>query len=156
MHRVRIVRGYPEPRRLPVGTQPPKISPSISFLLRQTQRVLSQLCSGFSSELASYKAMVGMSTPSICPDCSGAEQATALLFTYPSHPAQLTFIDLRTNPIRAATSLSSTPFSDLSPYSLLSSACSSSSSSSSDSSASASPLLPSLSRAPASGILRIF
>ena len=97
-----------------INAQPPKISPSILRLPRQTQRVLSQLRSGHCSKLAAYRERVGMAASAICPDCQGAPQTPAHLFECPSFPTTLTPLDLWTNPIRAATFLSSTPsFSDL-------------------------------------------
>ena len=46
--------------------QPPTISPSVNRLSRQTQRVLSQLRSGHSSKLASYRARIGQSPSPLC------------------------------------------------------------------------------------------
>ena len=97
-----------------LNTQPPPVAPSISRLPRQTQRVLAQLRSGFSSKLASYQARIGISASSTCPDCGVSPQTSAHLFECSAHPTQLGVIDLWNNPIRAASFLSSTPsFSDL-------------------------------------------
>ena len=97
-----------------INQQPPPVSHSISRLPRQTQRVLSQLRSGYSNKLATYRHRVGQAASDLCPDCLEVPQDTSHLFSCRVHPTPLTPLDLWINPILSATFLSSTPtFSDL-------------------------------------------
>ena len=97
-----------------IGQQPPPISASNSRLPRQTQRILSQLRSGYSNKLASYRHRVGQAASDLCPDCLQAPQDTAHLFACSANPTALRPLDLWINPVTTATFLSSTSsFSDL-------------------------------------------
>ena len=73
--------------------QPPGISKSISRLPRQTQRVLSQLRSGFSTKLASYRHRVGQAASPLCPDCLLVDQTSRHLFECSASPTSLSAID---------------------------------------------------------------
>ena len=98
-----------------INAQPPKISPSIQRLPRQTQRILSQLRSGHCSKLAAYRERVGMAASATCPDCQGAPQTPTHLFECPSFLTSLSPHNSWINPVATATFLASTPtFSDLS------------------------------------------
>ena len=97
-----------------INCQPPTVANSISRLPRQTQRILSQLRSGFSNKLASYRARVGQAMSDLCPDCLVATQDTRHLFDCAANPTRLEPLDLWHNPVTSANFLSTTSsFSDL-------------------------------------------
>ena len=49
-----------------------RISTFITRLPRQTQRILSQLRSGYSTKLATYYFRIGQETSDLCPNCMAA------------------------------------------------------------------------------------
>ena len=91
-----------------LGVKPPNVSHSISRLPRQTQRSLSQLRSGHSTSLASYRHKLNNDVSNLCPDCLTTPQTTRHLFECTSNPTSLSVEDLWINPIAASTFLSTT------------------------------------------------
>ena len=91
-----------------LGIKPPDVSRSVSRLPRQTQRILSQLRSGFSTTLASYRHKLNSAISDLCPDCTSSPQTTRHLFECPANPTTLSVEDLWINPVTASTFLSST------------------------------------------------
>ena len=75
------------PTRFSVPSRQKSLRLSLVFLFKPSRSFhnFSRAC----SKLASFKARVGKSATFICPNCSGAEQTTAHLFSFPSHPMQL-------------------------------------------------------------------
>ena len=71
-------------------------------LPRRTRVLLSQLRSGFSPFLHSYRARVSPGSPDDCPDCGTARHDTAHLFECPARPTDLRPIDLWLRPAEVA------------------------------------------------------
>ena len=95
-----VVARYPPNRVL--GQAPPEIHPDELTLSRKTRSLLSQLRSGFSNYLQSYKHRLDPETEDKCPDCSLTPHDTNHLFCCPSNPTVLTPETLWTNPVLAA------------------------------------------------------
>ena len=87
----------------------PPISEEEQSLPRPFRSALSQLRSGFSPALMSYREEVGWSPDALCPWCRGAPHTTVHLFNCPSHPTSLTARDLWDRPRSVAEFLSSLP-----------------------------------------------
>ena len=82
-----------------LGAAPPQIDESEKSLSRRARTYLSQLRSGYSPLLATYRNRID---PSVPPDCGGAPQTTAHLFECSNNPTQLTTASLWSQPIDAA------------------------------------------------------
>ena len=89
-----------------LGEQPPIVNfrqlERQARLPRRTRVQLSQLRSGFSSLLHSYRARISPGTPDVCPDCQSTPHDTSHLFNCPAHPTDLRPIDLWIRPAAVA------------------------------------------------------
>ena len=86
-----------------LGRAPPEININEKSLPRSTRSTLSQLRSGFSIFLNSYKAKIKPDQFSnICPDCNRSRHTTAHLFKCPAKPTDLKPTSLWTNPTACA------------------------------------------------------
>ena len=90
------IRSY-KPNRV-LGRQPPKINKREHKLERPARVALSQLRSGFSTRLNSWKHRVNPDTPDQCPDCQESPHDTAHLFSCRANPTPLLPIHLWTRP----------------------------------------------------------
>ena len=86
-----------DPNRV-LGESPPSISKTELMLNRRARSRLSQLRSGFSYLLNSYRHRLDDSVPDTCPLCNASPHDTNHLFTCSSLPTNLTPIDLWRNP----------------------------------------------------------
>ena len=86
-----------------LGTRPPPVNVREEKTLpRRTRRTLSQLRSGYSQHLLSYRARLEPEQGSSCPLCHTAPHTTAHLFQCPTNPTNLPLTALWTNPVEAA------------------------------------------------------
>ena len=85
-----------------LGVLPPDISPDEQSLPRPIRTTLSQLRSGFSSKLQSYRHRIGLSDSSLCPECNSQEHTTEHVFACPAAPTPLTPLNLWTDPLGVA------------------------------------------------------
>ena len=86
-----------------LGTRPPPVNVREEKTLpRRTRRTLSQLRSGYSQHLLSYRARLEPDQKSSCPLCHTARHTTAHLFQGPTNPTNLPLTALWTNPVEAA------------------------------------------------------
>ena len=84
-----------------LNARPPEISKTEQELPRPTQSTLSQLRSGYSIYLNSYKARIDNTVVDKCPNCDNSHTANHL-FNCPNKPTNLTVRDLWTKPVDAA------------------------------------------------------
>ena len=95
---------------------PPAVDKSEAELPRKTRTTLSQLRSGHSLSLESFKMRIGLAQTSACPECGADAHTTNHLFSCPNFPTTLTPRDLWLQPKRVARFLSQMPsFSSLPP-----------------------------------------
>jgi len=99
-HFVHVSTSSLAPNRV-LNVRPPPIHDSEKSLPRDTRCVLSQLRSGWCSILMSYQART-VGSADVCPACQASPHDTSHLFNCPSHPTQLSAIDLWSRPIEAA------------------------------------------------------
>lgn len=86
-----------------LGRAPPEINAAEKSLPRSTRSTLSQLRSGYSIFLNTYKAKIKPDQFSkICPDCNRSKHTTAHLFKCPTKPTQLNPTSLWTDPTACA------------------------------------------------------
>ena len=85
-----------------LNARPPKINKAEKELPRTTRSTLSQLRSGFSKHLNSYKNRLDPSFSDKCDKCNTATHTTEHLFLCPQNPTQLTVRDLWQKPKQAA------------------------------------------------------
>ena len=85
-----------------LNSRPPKISKTEKELPRITRSTLSQLRSGFSKHLNSYKARLDPSLSDKCDKCNVSIHTTEHIFECPQNPTQLTVHDLWKKPKQAA------------------------------------------------------
>ena len=86
-----------------LGTRPPPVNVREEKTLpRRTRRTLSQLRSGYSQHLLSYRARLEPDQGSSCPLCHTAPHMTAHLLQCPTNPTDLPLTALWTNPVEAA------------------------------------------------------
>ena len=64
--------------------------------------MLSQLRSGYSRKLNSYKHRIDQNINDKCPECNGTPHDSKHLFNCPSNPTDLQVVDLWTKPVLAA------------------------------------------------------
>jgi hypothetical protein len=88
-----------------LGGRPPPISPSEKSLPRPTRCILSQLRSGYSSILNSYRHRIDESIPNSCPSCNAAPHTTPHLFNCRANPINADIMDLWCRPAHAAAAL---------------------------------------------------
>ena len=88
-----------------LNARPPKINKAEKSLPRTTRSTLSQLRSGFSKFLNSYKARIDPSQSDKCDKCTTAIHTTEHLFACPQNPTQLTVLDLWKKPKQTASFL---------------------------------------------------
>ncbi len=81
---------------------PPQIHKSEKCLPRVTRATLSQLRSGYSNFLNSYKARINPTIQDVCPNCNQHSHTTRHLFECPNNRTNLTTRDLWTRPLEAA------------------------------------------------------
>ena len=81
-----------------LGESPPSNSKTELMLNRRARSRLSQLRSGFSYLLSSYRHRLDDSVPDTCPLCNVSPHDTNQLFACSSLPTNLTPIDLWRNP----------------------------------------------------------
>ena len=81
---------------------PPQIHKSEKCLPRATRATLSQLRSGYSNFLNSYKARINPTIQDVCPNCNQHSHTTRHLFECPNNRTNLTTRDLWTRPLEAA------------------------------------------------------
>ena len=106
-----VLRGYPDNPVLCART--PDIDPSEELLPRAYRTTLSQLRSGYSKHLMSFKHIIGDAPSPLCPSCGEEEHTTCHLFDCSSHPTELVARDLWERPGRVAQYLESLPYFDL-------------------------------------------
>ena len=87
----------------------PPVDKSEASLPRVTRSTLSQLRSGCSISLESYKMKINLAQSSACPECGADDHSTPHLFNCPSFPTQLQIRDLWLRPCRVAQHLSLIP-----------------------------------------------
>jgi hypothetical protein len=86
-----------------LGTRPPVVNAKEEQLLpRATRRTLTQLRSGYSNHLMTYRARLDLTLSPSCPLCLTAPHTTPHLFNCPSNPTDLPLTSLWTTPVRAA------------------------------------------------------
>ena len=90
-----------EPNKVLMST-PPQIHASEKRLPRATRATLSQLRSGYSNFLNSYKARINPNIQDVCPNCNANSHTTRHLFNCPNNGTNLTPRDLWTRPLEAA------------------------------------------------------
>jgi hypothetical protein len=90
-----------EPSKV-LGARPPLISSSEETLPRKARCTLSQLRSGYSRFLNTYKAVLDHNTNPACPLCSSHPHTTNHLFNCPSNPTTLIVFSLWEDPVEAA------------------------------------------------------
>ena len=90
----------------------PDIHPSEVELPRVHRTALSQLRSGYSRLLSSYRNRIGLADSPLCPSCGIEDHTTQHIFNCTSHPTELTVGDLWDRPGRVAQYLESLPFTD--------------------------------------------
>ena len=98
-----------------LATATPEIDKSETTLPRHHRATLSQLRSGHCTKLRSYQHRVGRAVSASCPHCGTSDETVPHLFNCPSHPTNLSIIDLWQNPVRVAQHLSGHPSFDLVP-----------------------------------------
>ena len=81
-------------------TTPPEIQEEEVEMTRGERTALTQLQSGFSSHLESFKNRFGNSDSPLCPCCRLSEHTTEHIFVCPEHPMDLTPLDMWLNPRR--------------------------------------------------------
>ena len=81
---------------------PPDIDKTEKELPRQTRTTLSQLRSGYSKMLKSYKARIDPTVNDLCPKCELEPHTTTHLFNCSQKPTHLTVYDLWNKPKEAA------------------------------------------------------
>ena len=107
------------PNRVLMGP-PPEIDPSEELLPRAFRSTLAQLRSGFCRYLNSYSFRIGTSDSNLCPDCGTSEHSTPHIFSCPSHPTDLSPVDLWVAPLEVAAFIAPIPcFQDLPPLPFL-------------------------------------
>ena len=89
-----------------LNARSPPVDDSERSLPRHWRSTLTQLRSGFCRCLRSYKAVVDQSGPTVCPECSVADQTVDHLFECTSQPTTLYKLDLSVNPVHAVHFLS--------------------------------------------------
>ena len=95
---------------------PPPIDPTEQLLLRSYWIALSQLWSGYSSRVQSYRHSVSLADDSTCPNCHSTDHMVAHLLRCPSHPMELAAWDMWVAPLQVAQFLARLPhFGDLPP-----------------------------------------
>ena len=82
-------------------SRPPAIDKSELKLPRQTRATLSQLRSGYSNYLTSYKARIDTTVQDKCPYCDYSHTTTHL-FSCANNPTTLNVRDLWNQPVKAA------------------------------------------------------
>ena len=95
--------------------RPPPVHPSESRLPRAYRASLSQLRSGYSNLLNSYKFKIGASLSATCPRCGDHDDTVPHLFECTANPTSLNLASLWLYPLDVATFLSSLNFPDLPP-----------------------------------------
>ena len=81
-----------------LGTRPPPTNVEEIELPRSARTALSQLRSGYSIRLNSYRNSIGLSQDSLCPECLINDHTTRHLFECPAKPTDLSAADLWSNP----------------------------------------------------------
>ena len=94
------IHNYPHNKIL--NAVPPKISKEENSLTRNSRSLLSQLRSGYSRILNSYKHRIDPTTDDNCTRCNGSPHDSKHLFNCPDDPTDLLIADLWTKPIMAA------------------------------------------------------
>ena len=90
-----------------LGARAPRIDPSETSLSRPTRAVLAQLRSGHCAKLQDFQHRIGSSVSDQCPECQSSTDSVAHIFSCPSHPTNLTPMDLWRRPREVALFLSS-------------------------------------------------
>ena len=91
----------------------PDVHPDEEELPRAYRTSLSQLRSGYSRLLNSYRHRIGIADSPLCPSCGLEDHSTSHIFACTEHPTELTVRDLWERPGRVAQYLESLPFIDL-------------------------------------------
>ena len=91
---------------------PPPVDDTERTLPRAHRATLSQLRSGWCSDLYTYKSEIDETVNPLCPSCGLTSHTTAHLFQCPAHPTDLKVEDLLERPVRAAYFVSTLPFFD--------------------------------------------
>jgi hypothetical protein len=89
-----------------LGCRPPPIADEEKFLPRRIGSTLYQLRSDYCVRLKSYLFSIGKVNDDICLECGTASHTPSHLFSCPSHPTDLQYIDLWTHPCAVAVFLS--------------------------------------------------
>ena len=85
-----------------LNAAPPPINDAEKRLPRSSRATLSQLRSGYSKFLNSYKARINSDFQDICPLCNNDQHTTQHLFNCPANRTDLTTNDLWSRPTEAA------------------------------------------------------
>ena len=97
----KAIANYPDNKVL--NTRPPEVNDKEEISLPRTSRcLLSQLRSGYSRMLNSYKSRIDQTIIDQCPDCGQSPHNTNHLFSCASNPTNLTPRSLWTTPHQAA------------------------------------------------------
>ena len=97
----KVIANYPDNKVL--NTRPPEVNDKEEISLPRTSRcLLSQLRSGYSRMLNSYKSRIDQTIIDQCPDCGQSPHNTNHLFSCASNPTNLTPRSLWTTPHQAA------------------------------------------------------
>ena len=81
---------------------PPQLNEEEKTLNRKTRTTLSQLRSGYSNYLNSYRSRIDPNITDTCPRCSAQNHTTTHLFNCTENPTDLTVVDLWKKPIESA------------------------------------------------------
>ena len=104
-----------EPNKVILG-QVPEINPNEADLPRPARSALSQLRSGYSIRLNSYRRLIGVSDTDLCPECRASPHTTNHIFSCAAKPTTLRPLDLWTRPKEVIAHLVNLgPFSDIPP-----------------------------------------
>jgi hypothetical protein len=96
----KTILSYPPNKVL--KADPPKISKEENTLSRNSRSLLSQLRSGYSRILNSYKHRIDPNTANNCGLCSGTPHDSKHLFNCPRNPTDLSISDLWSKPVQTA------------------------------------------------------
>ena len=96
----KTILSYPPNKVL--KADPPKISKEENTLSRNSRSLLSQLRSGYSRILNSYKHRIDPNTANSCGLCSGTPHDSKHLFNCPRNPTDLSIFDLWSKPVQTA------------------------------------------------------
>ena len=92
-----------------LGAPAPEVNFEERELQRATRTTLAQLRSGYCSSLNEYRERTGLSDTPVCPCCRQAPHSVHRIFDCPSHPTDLTPLDMWRHPREVGRFLSTWP-----------------------------------------------